>query len=150
MQQQNTGKTAKAKHSRCNQQECLLRIGCDQKFPTSADFICSWSLSAISAMNSELVGFPLVLDTVYPKNRWRVSRSPRSHATSMACLIARSTLDGVVWKVFATWGYSTLVMAFVSLTGHAEATKSNRKTREFCRLFIALFVGQCTDASSGL
>ena len=28
-----------------------------QKFPTSADLSCSWSLSAIRAMNSELVGF---------------------------------------------------------------------------------------------
>ncbi len=30
----------------------------------SALFSCNCSLSAISAMNSELVGFPLVLDTV--------------------------------------------------------------------------------------
>ena len=62
-------------------------------------------------MNSEFVGFPLVLETVYPKNRCRVSRSPRSQATSMACRIARSTRDGVVWKVLATWGYNTFVMA---------------------------------------
>ena len=33
----------------------------------------------------------------------------------MACLIARSTLEGVVWNVFATWGYSTLVMALACL-----------------------------------
>ena len=56
-------------------------------------FISSVSRSAIMAMNSLLVGFPLVLLTVYPKYFWRVSRSPRSHATSMAwriyCLVHR-------------------------------------------------------------
>ena len=35
-----------------------------QKFATSADFNCRESLSAIKAINSELVGFPLVLLTV--------------------------------------------------------------------------------------
>jgi hypothetical protein len=25
--------------------------------------------------------------------------------------MARSTLEGVVWNVFATWGYNTFVMA---------------------------------------
>ena len=53
-------------------------------------------------MNSEFVGFPLVLETVYPKNRCKVSRSPRSQATSIAWRIALSTLLGVVWKAFAT------------------------------------------------
>ena len=42
--------------------ENLLRP--NQKFATALDFSCSWSLSAMSAMNSELVGFPLVLETV--------------------------------------------------------------------------------------
>ena len=36
----------------------------NQNWAASADLSWSWSLSAISAMNSELVGFPLVLDTV--------------------------------------------------------------------------------------
>ena len=36
----------------------------NQKFATSEDFSCSWSLSAIRAINSEFVGFPLVLLTV--------------------------------------------------------------------------------------
>ena len=36
----------------------------NQKFATALDFSCSWSLSAMRAMNSELVGLPLVLLTV--------------------------------------------------------------------------------------
>ena len=36
----------------------------NQKLATSLDFSCKESLSAISAINSELVGFPLVLLTV--------------------------------------------------------------------------------------
>ena len=36
----------------------------NQKLATSEDFNCSWSLSAIRAMNSEFVGLPLVLLTV--------------------------------------------------------------------------------------
>ena len=86
-----------------------------QKLATSEDFNCSWSLSAISAINSEFVGFPLVLLTVQPKNLCKVSRSPLSQATSIACLIARSTLLGVVWNVLATCGQSTLVMALACL-----------------------------------
>ena len=39
----------------------------------------------------------------------------------MACLIARSTLEGVVWNVFATWGYNTLVMALACLTARLGA-----------------------------
>ena len=35
-----------------------------QKFTAPADFICSWSLSAIKAINSEFVGLPFVLLTV--------------------------------------------------------------------------------------
>ena len=84
-----------------------------QKLATSEDFNCKDNLSAIRAMNSEFVGFPFVLETVYPKKRWRVSRSPLSQATSMAWRIARSTLEGVVWNVFATCGYNTLVMALM-------------------------------------
>ena len=33
----------------------------------------------------------------------------------MAWRMARSTRLGVVWKVFATWGYNTLVMALAGL-----------------------------------
>ena len=36
----------------------------NQKLATSLDFSCKDNLSAISAMNSEFVGFPLVLLTV--------------------------------------------------------------------------------------
>ena len=36
----------------------------NQKLATSLDFSCRESLSAISAINSEFVGFPLVLLTV--------------------------------------------------------------------------------------
>ena len=72
-------------------------------------------------MNSEFVGFPFVLETVYPKKRWRVSKSPLSQATSMAWRMARSTRLGVVWKVFATWGYNTLVMALACLTARLGA-----------------------------
>ena len=42
--------------------ENLLRP--NQKLATSLDFSCRDNLSAIRAMNSELVGFPLVLLTV--------------------------------------------------------------------------------------
>ena len=47
-------------------------------------------ISAAAYMNAQTP------ETVYPKKRCRVSISPRSHATSMACRIARSTLLGVV------------------------------------------------------
>lgn len=42
-----------------------------------------------------------------------MSTSPRSHATSIACLIARSTLDVVVEYFFATDGYNTLVTELI-------------------------------------
>jgi len=42
------------------------------------------SLSAIIAINSELVGFPLVADTVYPKIVSTASACPLAHATSIA------------------------------------------------------------------
>jgi len=66
----------------------MLYIGIPLPF-----FISSVRRSAIIATNSELVGLPLELLTVYPKYFCRVSRSPRSHATSMAwriyCLVHR-------------------------------------------------------------
>ena len=61
-------------------------------------------LSAIIAINSLLVGFPRLFCIVYPKYEFKVSTSPLSHATSIACLIARSTLDVVVPYFFATVG----------------------------------------------
>ena len=45
----------------------LVEMGCgflSQYCAASALFSCNCSLSAINAMNSELVGFPLVFDTV--------------------------------------------------------------------------------------
>jgi hypothetical protein len=69
-----------------------------------ACFILRLRQSAIMAMNSEFVGFPFMLETVYPKNYWRVSMSPLSQATSMAWRMARSTLEGVVLNFFATSG----------------------------------------------
>ena len=72
-------------------------------------------------MNSELVGLPFVLETVYPKKRCKVSKSPLSQATSMAWRMARSTRLGVVWNVFATWGYKTFVMALACLTARLGA-----------------------------
>ena len=90
----------------------------NQKLATSLDLSCRDNLSAISAMNSEFVGLPFVLETVYPKNLCRVSRSPRSQATSMAWRMARSTLEGVVWNVSSTMGnfsFSLIINAKVPL-----------------------------------
>jgi len=39
----------------------------------------------------------------------------------MAWRMALSTRLGVVWKVFATWGYSTFVMALACLTARLGA-----------------------------
>ena len=61
------------------------------------------------------MGFPLSLWIVYPKYELRTSISPLSQATSIACRIALSTLEGVVWNVLATCGYNTLVMALACL-----------------------------------
>jgi hypothetical protein len=74
--------------------ENLLRP--NQKLATLDDFSCNCNLSAMRAINSEFVGFPFVFETVYPKKRWRVSKSPLSQATSMAWRMALSTLLGVV------------------------------------------------------
>ena len=56
----------------------------DLPYETRVDFIWSLSLSLIIAINSEFVGFPFRLLIVYPKYELKVSRSPLSHATSMA------------------------------------------------------------------
>jgi len=42
----------------------FLEVPCYQKLAAAPFFSCSWSLSAIRAMNSLLVGLPLVLLTV--------------------------------------------------------------------------------------
>ena len=88
---------------------------------------CSCSRSAIMAMNSELVGLPLAEFTVYPKYFCRVSRSPRSHATSMAWRMARSTRLGVVEKRRATSGYSTLVTALMTSISSTASKMASRR-----------------------
>ena len=70
-------------------------------------------LSAIMAINSLFVGFPRLFCIVYPKYEFRVSMSPRSHATSIAWRIARSTREVVVEYFFATDGYSTFVTELI-------------------------------------
>ena len=64
----------------------------------------------------------------------------------MAWRMALSTRLGVVWKVFATWGYRTLVMAFVSLTGHGGASQS----QQFVGELIGFLVAHFTIGSLGL
>ena len=59
-------------------------------------FKSNLNLSAIIAINSLFVGFPLFEFTVYPNILSTVSIWPLFQATSIACLIALSTLDGVV------------------------------------------------------
>ena len=54
------------------------------------------NLSAIIAINSEFVGFPLAAEIVYPKILSTASCCPLPHATSIAWRIARSTRLGVV------------------------------------------------------
>ena len=79
------------------------------------------------AMNSLLVGLPFALETVYQKYFWNVSRSPRSHATSMAWRIARSTRDGVVAYRFATSGYKTFVTALMTSISFTVIMIASRK-----------------------
>ena len=53
--------------------------------PQSSSARCSSRiLSAIRAINSELVGFPFPALTVYPNNSSIISIFPRDHATSIA------------------------------------------------------------------
>lgn len=76
------------------------------------DTLCSiHDLSATMAMNSEFVGFALLILMVYP-NRWEMlSMLPRVHATSIAWRMARSTRLGVVLYFSAIAGYSVFVIA---------------------------------------
>ena len=78
-----------------------LRALCVLYIFAYALFISILNLSAIIAINSELVGFPLLADTVYPKILSTVFWFPLPQATSIECLIALSTLDGVVLYFFA-------------------------------------------------
>lgn len=72
-------------------------------------FLSSKRVSDIIAINSELVGLPLVFEIVHPKYSDMVVASPQFQAISIACLIARSTLAGVVSNVFAIVGYKVFV-----------------------------------------
>ena len=75
----------------------------------TATFSDSLILSAIIAINSEFVGLPLFEFTVYPNIFSCISIWPLFHATSIACLIALSTLDGVVLNFWDKVGYNSLV-----------------------------------------
>ena len=52
---------------------------------------------------------------------------PRSQATSMACRMARSTREGVVWNVFVTWGYNTFVMALMTSISPTAMMMASRR-----------------------
>ena len=62
--------------------------------------------STIVAINSEFVGLPFLYDAEYPKRASQNFKSPLSYATSIACLIARSTCCEVLPCNFATSGYN--------------------------------------------
>ena len=57
----------------------------------------------------------------------------------MACLMARSTLEGVVWNVLATWGYNTLVMALACLTARLGASGSQKVVGGLIGFLVAHF-----------
>ena len=84
---------------------------------------------------------------------------PQSQATAMACRIALCAWLGVVWNVLTTCGYSTLVMAFVSLMGRGGVYRSrhlNANSNLYAVLrsgvlflfYIALMVHLCYTSSS--
>ena len=69
------------------------------RIPSPAYALCCFSmpsLSAISAMNSPLVGLSSGMATRQPNARFSDSTRPRLQATSMAWRMARSTLLGLV------------------------------------------------------
>lgn len=66
------------------------------------------------AINSEFVGLHFIGDTVLPNIILFVSSEPLAQATSIACLIALSTRDGVVLNFFANVGYNSLVIEFIT------------------------------------
>ena len=63
------------------------------------------------AINSLFVGLPLSLWIVYPNSLLIASIWPLPQATSIACLIALSTLEAVVLYFLAIEGYNSLVTA---------------------------------------
>ena len=78
------------------------------------------NLSAIVTINSELVGFALSISTLWPNISSIKSQSPLFQLTSIACLIALSTLDEVVSYFFATLGYASEVHVQADKAGIAE------------------------------
>ena len=99
----------------------------------------SLNLSLIMAMNSELVGLPRSLWTVYPKYELSTSTSPRSHATSMAWRMARSTLDEVVEYFFRD--------GWVENLGHRidNAGVLDRHYNGVAQIMISLYVSRYAD-----
>ena len=72
---------------RCNECKFLFSVysySCNVLSISYADFNSSLSLSAIIAINSEFVGFPLLAEIVYPKIFSTASCCPLPHATSIA------------------------------------------------------------------
>jgi hypothetical protein len=72
-------------------------------------------LSAIIAIHSEFVGFPLLVLNVYPNNESIVSGFPLAQALSIAFLIALSTFCDVVLNFLATLGYKVFVIEVKAL-----------------------------------
>jgi len=85
----------------------LLTFLFDTKRKVSHALRCSTaSLSAIMAMNSPFVGLSSGVQTRHPKAEFSVSIRPRFHATSMACRMARSTLEALKAALRASLEYS--------------------------------------------
>ena len=68
------------------------------------------SLSATVTINSELVGLALSISTLCPKISSISCQLPLFQLTSIACLIALSTLDTVVSYLPAISGYNSFVI----------------------------------------
>lgn len=79
----------------CQYKHGFLRFVHNWHFHQQA-FISRRILSATMAINSLFVGFPLLESIVYPKKSLSISGLPLSQATSIACLMALSTLEAVV------------------------------------------------------
>lgn len=73
------------------------------------------NLSAIIAINSELVGFPLLADIVYPNMFSTASCWPLPHATSIAWRIALSTRLGVVACFMLSYKFNKYFKFFIYL-----------------------------------
>ena len=68
--------------------------------------LSSDSLSASIAINSPFVGLSSGVQTRHPKAVFSVSIRPLFHATSMACRMARSTLEALKAALRASLEYS--------------------------------------------